>query len=534
MNRRVKAVPDITEGKRAEQLLRESRDQLRLISDAVPVLISYVDAAERYQFCNRAYTQWLGVSGDQTIGRKMEEVVGAAAWQVIGPRVKKALAGEVVEYEAHAQYPAGARWIYAIYTPHRDAQGRVAGIVVMVNDITEHKRQQQALREGEQRYRSLFESIDEGFCVIEMIFDENQKPVDYLFLEVNPAFERQAGMHGATGKRMLEFVSDIEPHWLENYGRVALTGQPIRFADEYKSLNSWFDVYAFRLGGPQSRKVAVIFNNITERKLAEAAVLRSRAELAAANEQLASRATQLDNLVEQRTAELREIIGELEAFSYSMAHDLRGPLRALQGFANILRQDHGAQLDPAGRGYVARIGAAAERMHRLVSDVLTYSRVSRQALRLDAVPLQPLVLDIIEQYPPLKEAHIHIAGQLPSVLGNQGALTQVISNLLTNAVKFVPPGRAPQIEMSATANEQWVTLSIRDNGLGIAPEYHERIFRMFERIHSSEKYEGTGIGLAIVRRAVGRMGGVVGVESAEGQGSRFWVKLPRAGVPSQP
>src|SRR5688572_14924297 len=128
--------------------------------------------------------------------------------------------------------------------------------------IPSHANAEEKLRRSEERYRSLFESIDEGFCVIEVLFDGMTKPVDYLFLEVNPAFEKQAGMQGATGRRMLEFVSEIEPHWLENYGRVALTGEPIRFANEYKSLGSWFDVYAFPAGAPWSHKVAVLFNNI--------------------------------------------------------------------------------------------------------------------------------------------------------------------------------------------------------------------------------------------------------------------------------
>ena len=146
---------------------------------------------------------------------------------------------------------------------------------VAIFDITERKLAESALRTSEERYRTLFNSMDEGYCVIEMIFDQRQQAVDYRFVEVNLAFEKQSGMHDVVGKRMLEFVSTVEAHWLENYSQVARTGEPIRFANEYKELNRWFDVYAFRIGGNENRHVAVLFNNITVRKQAEAALRAS-------------------------------------------------------------------------------------------------------------------------------------------------------------------------------------------------------------------------------------------------------------------
>jgi PAS domain S-box-containing protein len=289
-----------------------------------------------------------------------------------------------------------------------------------------------------------------------------------------------------------------------------------------------YSVAPMREASGEITGLVLVFRDQTPERRAADVLRRSQAELATANEQLASRAKQLDKLVERRTAELRETVGELEVFSYAIAHDLREPLRAIQGYANILKEDHTTQLDATGQKYVTRLGAASERMYGLVTDILTYSRLTRQELPSGPVALLPLVEDIIEQYPHLKEAHIRIADPLPSVLGHSGALTQVISNLLTNAVKFVAPGKQPQVAVSVSLDEQWATLSIRDNGIGIAPEHQERIFRMFERVHSTEKYQGTGIGLAIVHRAVARMGGSTGVESTVGQGSRFWIRLRRA------
>src|SRR6185369_11285 len=263
--------------------------------------------------------------------------------------------------------------------------------------------------------------------------------------------------------------------------------------------------------------------DITARKQAE------RALMAAKNE-IARHALELEEVVKERTGQLRETIGELEGFSYSVSHDMRAPLRAMQSFASYLVKEYGSKLDEQGINYLQQIMRSAVRLDRLIQDVLSYTRVLHTPLATTPVDLDRLTRDIIETYPNGQaiQPEIHIHGRLPAVLGNEALLTQCISNLLGNGAKFVSDGTTPKIDVSAEAvGEDSVRISFKDNGIGIAPEDHSRIFRLFERIHPSTEYEGTGIGLTIVRKAAERMGGQVGFESVPGKGSNFWIQLKK-------
>jgi PAS domain S-box-containing protein len=256
-------------------------------------------------------------------------------------------------------------------------------------------------------------------------------------------------------------------------------------------------------------------------------VFHDATEIRQAEQALRIHSDEMERRVNERTANLRQAVDQLETFSYTVSHDLRSPLRAMQGFALAALEDYGDKLDDQGRDYLTRIKNAAERLDRLIQDLLSYTRLARNDAPLADLDLDRMTREIIEDYPNLHppDAEVRIEGTLPHVWGHESALTQVMANLLGNAAKFVAPGTVAKIVVRAESLGPRTRVWIEDNGIGIDPKDAQRIFSMFVRVNDASQYGGTGVGLAIVKKAVEAMHGSVGVEPGANGGSRFWVEL---------
>jgi PAS domain S-box-containing protein len=269
--------------------------------------------------------------------------------------------------------------------------------------------------------------------------------------------------------------------------------------------------------------VSKIARDITRQREAQQRIEALQADLAA-------HAQKLEAQVQARTVELEEKVAELEAFSYSLSHDMRAPLRAITSFTQVVLTDHGATLDAEAASHLQRVVNAALRMDRLIQDVLAFSRLSRRVVVAEPVNVTKLIDDLINERPELQlpRAEIEIGRPLLPVKGHPALLTQAIGNFLDNGVKFVARGVTPRLKIWTEPLGEEVRLWVEDNGIGISREGQRRLFALFQRINPTGDYEGMGIGLAIVRKAAERMNGQAGVESEPGKGSGFWLQLPKS------
>jgi PAS domain S-box-containing protein len=418
----------------------------------------------------------------------------------------------VFEGRIHRRHDRALRWIELtgiLQVATETSPMRVLGTAA---DITERKRAEEELRSSEERYRTLFESMDEGFAVIEIMRDASGRPVDYRFLETNPAFEKHTGLQDAVGRTMREITPGHEEHWFRTYGEVDASGQAVRFENEARALGRWFDVYAMPLG-ERTGRVALFFSDITERRRSEEDLRRLAEELAESD---------------RRKTE----------FLATLAHELRNPLAPISNGLQLLR------LPDADAAAKERTRAMMERqlrhLVRLVDDLLDIARISsgKVELKKEHVDLETVLASAIESSKPLLDSARHqldvrIAEPGLQVVADTTRLAQVVSNLLNNAAKYTPDGG--RIELAVRRDGHDAVIAVTDSGIGIPDESLPLVFEMFTQVGRTRERSqgGLGIGLALVRRLVELHGGTVTAHSAGvGLGSTFTVRLPLADAPA--
>jgi PAS domain S-box-containing protein len=510
---------DLTEIRRVQEELRYRSRQFQTLIDKAPLGVLLVDADFRLTQVNPAgMPAFTGIAG--LVGRSIDEVTHilwpAPRAEEITRVFRRTLETgepfhmpELDEVRADRGVVEYYDWrVERITLP----DGRF-GIVCYFRDISEQVRSRRAIAASEARYRTLFESIDEAFCVLEVIFDAQQRPVDFRYIELNPAFEKQSGLHGALGRRASEVI-EHEAHWFETYGRVASTGEPVRFQSSAQALDRWFDVYAFRIGEPHEHRVAVLFRDITAQRHAEESVRFHIAELKTAQNAL-------------QDADRRK-----DEFLATLAHELRNPLAAIRMALGVLSR---GQNDP---GHVARMRTIIDRQSaqlvRLIDDLLDVSRITRGKLELRKEPtrLAATIEHAVEGVAAMAEAKglrlsVRQADDSLVVHADAQRFAQVISNLLNNACKFTEPGGA--IDVWAERDADSAVVHVRDTGAGIPPGDLARVFDMFAQVDGPEKQHagGLGIGLSLARSIVTLHGGTIEARSdGPGRGSEFIVRIP--------
>jgi len=357
---------------------------------------------------------------------------------------------------------------------------------------------------SETKYRTLFDSIDEGFCVIKILRDECGQASDYVFLETNPSFDRQTGLVGAVGRSMRALAPTHEAHWFQTYGEVARTGVPVRFEAPADALARWYDVYAFRVNEPGQELVGILFNDISQRK-------------------------SLERAIERQNEMLRKADARKDQFLATLSHELRNPLAPIRNGLRIIKL-LGAG-DERLQDTLEMMERQTRHLVRLVDDLMEVSRITRGKieLRSDRVLLGSALSAAVEAVWPQMEAKgielFQDAAAVVPVEGDRDRLTQVFSNLLSNATKFTEPGGRISIDLHREDDAAVVTVS--DTGCGIEPDVIDAVFEMFWQAPSHAVRGGLGIGLALARELVQMHGGTLTVQSGgTGQGSKFTVRLP--------
>jgi PAS domain S-box-containing protein len=503
---RVATVQDISERKKAEQEISYQANILAQVNDAM--------IASDENFIIKSWN----AAAERMYGWKAEEVVGQVAEKVLqtefsGSKREEAIqqvnqTGEFFAEVTQARQDGSRIDVEAHTVAMHDEAGRVSGYISVNRDIAERKRAELAARESETRYHRVLDSMMEGCQIID--FDWH-----YVYVNEGAAEQGKRNRNELVHHTMIEMYPGIENTELFSVLRVCMQERTARrFENRFVFPDGsvgWFELSI----QPASEGLFILSTDITERK-------RTEDEIRRLNEKLEER-------VIERTAQLHTANQELESFSYSVSHDLRAPLRAINGYTRILLEDYADSLDAEGQRVCQVIIGETQRMGKLIDDLLSFSRLARKEIQPAQVDMKALALSVFGELTaePVRERIDFKVGKLPTTTGDPALLHQVWVNLLSNAIKFTSRRERAVIEVGSKRSEEEAVYYVRDNGAGFDIQYVDKMFGVFQRLHSEDEFEGTGVGLAIVQRIVQRHGGRVWAEGEVNKGATLYFSLPR-------
>ena len=544
--------------KQAEQALKKSEEKYRVLTENIKDVVWILDIdSMNFRYVSPSVERLRGYTPEEILSLPVDYALTATAkagvFSLIQSRKEDFLSGKrptTTFYTEEVEQPCkdgSTVWTEAVTTYYLNEETGHVEVRGVSRDLTDRKQALIRLQKSETHYRSLFENMLNGFAYCQMLF-ENKIACDFIYLDVNKEFEHLTGLKNAIGKKVSELIPGIresDPKLFEIYGRVALTGKPEIFEMYIKALNDWYSISVYC---PQTEYFVAIFDVVTDQKHAEAKVQAAQAELQRllneadqshlallslvedqklAQERINQLNVELEERVRDRTIQLESTNKELEAFVYSVSHDLRAPLRAMNGFSAALFQDYPDRLDEKGRHYLERIQEASRRMGQLINDLLSLSRVTRAdftRMQVDLSVMAKEIADDLKTQDPQRNVEFIISPGLIAQ-GDSNLLKIVFENLLNNAVKFTGTVEQAHIQVGAVEMDGERVYFVRDNGVGFDMEYAGKLFAPFQRLHSMQEFPGTGIGLVTVQRIIYRHGGRIWPEAVVNQGATFYFTL---------
>ncbi|MDD3473798.1 MAG: PAS domain S-box protein, partial [Syntrophaceae bacterium] len=497
---------DVTERRAFEKAIVESEELFRSTFEQAAVGIAHVSLEGRFLRINEKFFQILGYSLDSLIGVTFLKITHPDEKHSHVERIRELLAGDRANFSLEKRYirhDGSAIWCELTVSLRRNADGSPRHFIAVIQDISWRKEMEEALQNNQQFMENIFSSIQDGLSIIDK---------DFNILRVNPAIEKSyAHAMPLQGKKCYEVYQGRKERCVvcpatKTIATGSAACDEVPFTGPGGTIDGWLELFSFPMNNQETGALSGVIEfarDISDRKRAEREALEYKEHLERINE-------------------------ELENFAYVASHDLREPLRKVAGFSELLEKRFRGNLDEKGDKYIFYILDGVQRMQQLIDDLLTYSRIGTDMTEADVIKtgelIQKVLLDLSAS---IDESNASIkVNEMPDIIGQSTRIRQLFQNIISNAIKFRRELN-PEIEISCSMSGEEAIFSIRDNGIGISPDQFERIFGIFQRLHTREAYPGTGIGLAVCKKIVELHGGRIWVESVPGEGSifRFTLKL---------